>query len=358
MKKAAKAARAVAAAALVVASAIAPALAQEQQLVEEVVARVNADIITRTQYLGVLDQTKADIAEQTQDKAEAERKFEEFKPKILDLMIDNMLIVQKGSDLGIDVEADVNKQFAALAKDQNKSITEFEDLMRQNGVDPNDVRLRLRERLMRDRVMNQEVYGAVYRQLTEKDKRDFYDKNKDKFMQPGQLKLSELFIPVEGRSFTEIETKAREAVSAARGGTSFADLVKKYGDPSRASYSNGGALGAFGSTKDLADPLASAVEPLKTGDTTDPLKLKDGVLVIHVDERQEAAPKAYSEVSNDVAMALVYDRSQAAERKYLDKLRSEAYIKVTKGYESTSAPKAEVSKDDSKKDDGKKDDKN
>lgn len=347
MKKAAAAARAVAAAALVVASSIAPALAQEQQLVEEVVARVNSDIITRTQYLGVLEQTKADINEQTTDKAEAERRFQEFKPKILDLMIDNMLIVQKGADLNIDVEADVNKQFASMAKEQNHSITEFEELMRQNGVDPNDVRQRLRERLMKDRVMNQEVYGAVWRSLTDKEKHEYYDKNKDKFMQPGELKLSEMFLPVEGRSFSEIETKAREVVTGVRGGGSFTDYVKKYGDPARASYANGGSLGSFKSTKDLADPLASMIENLKSGDVTEPIRLKDGVIVIHVDERREAAPRPFNEVQNDVSIAMVYERSQDAEKKYVEKLRSEAYIKITKGYETASA-QANAPKDDSK----------
>jgi peptidyl-prolyl cis-trans isomerase SurA len=347
MKKAAAAARAVAAAAVVFASSLGPALAQDQQLIEEVVARVNADIITRSQYLEVVQQTQEDIGRQTQDKAEAEKRFAEFKPKILDLMIDNMLIVQKGQDLGIDVEAVVNRQFAAMAKDQNPnmSITEFEELMRQNGLDPNDVRTRLRERLMRDEVMNREVYGAVFRSLTEREKREFYEKNKEKFMQPGELKLSELFLPVEGRSFTEIETKAREVVASARGGAAFADLVKKFGDPTRASYANGGSLGSFKSSQDLAEPLSTAIESLKTGEVTEPLRLKDGVIVLRVDERREPAAKPYEEVANDVALALVYERSQEAERKYLAKLRSEAYIKITPGYETASA-KAEAPKDD------------
>jgi parvulin-like peptidyl-prolyl isomerase len=216
--------------------------------------------------------------------------------------------------------------------------------MRQSGVDPNEIRSRLRERLMKDRVMSQEVYGAVWRALTEKEKREYYDKNKDRFMEPGELKLSELFIPVEGRSFTEIENKAREIVAATRAGGSFAEQVKKYGDPTRASYANGGSLGSFKSTKDLADPLASVVEPMKTGDVTDPIRMKDGVIIIHVDERREAAPKPFADVANDVGMAMVYERSQEAEKKYVDKLRAEAYIKITKGYETASA-KADVPKD-------------
>jgi peptidyl-prolyl cis-trans isomerase SurA len=347
MKKAAAAARAVATAAVVLATSIAPVFGQEQQLVEEVVARVNSDIITRSQYLDIVQQTEEDIKHQVPNAEDAQKRIEEFKPKILDLMIDNLLIVQKGQDLGIDVEADVNKQFTEMAKDQNLTITAFEDAMRQNGVDPNDVRTRLRERLMRDRVMNQEVYGAVWRALTEKEKREYYDAHKDKFLQPGELKLSELFLPVEGRSFSEIETKAREVVASARGGAAFPDLVKKFGDPSRASYANGGSLGSFKSDKDIAGPLATAIENLKTGDVAEPIRLKDGVIVLRVDERREAAAKPYEEVANDVALAIVYERSQDIEQKYVRKLRAEAYIKVTPGYETASA-KADPPKKDEK----------
>lgn len=324
----------VAAAAIALAIGLVPAFAQEQQLVEEVVVRVNADIITRSQYMEIVEQTEADIKTNTADPAEAERKIGEFKPRILDMMIDNLLIVQKGQEIGIDVDADVNRQFSELARQQNMNVTELEEAMRQGGVDPNDIRARLRERLVKDRVMNQEVYGAVWRALTEKEKREYYEKHKEKFMQPGELKLSELFIPVEGRSFSEIETKGREIVATARGGASFAELVKKHGDPNRASYANAGVLGSFKSEKDLAPELASAISTLKTGEVTEPLRRSDGVIILRVDERREPAAKPFEEVSNDVALAIVYDRGQEAEQRYVEKLRAEAYIKITPGYKN------------------------
>jgi parvulin-like peptidyl-prolyl isomerase len=324
----------VAAAAIALAIGLVPAFAQEQQLVEEVVARVNADIITRSQYMEVVQQTLDDIDQNTPDKTVAEKRKEEFKPRILDMMIDNLLIVQKGQDLGIDVDADVNRQFSELARQQNMNVTELEEAMRQGGIEPNDIRARLRERLVKDRVMNQEVYGAVWRALTEKEKREYYEKNKEKFMQPGELKLSELFISVEGRSFSEIEAKGREIVAAARGGASFAELVKKHGDPNRASYSNAGLLGAFKSEKDLAPELASAISSLKTGEVTEPLRRTDGIIILRVDERREPAARPFEEVSNDVALSIVQDRGQEAEQRYVEKLRAEAYIKITPGYKN------------------------
>ena len=147
MKKAAQRARAMAAAALIVAvAAVAPACGQEQQLVEEVVARVNADVITRSQYLEIVRDTEADFKANLKPE-EAEKRLAEVRPQILDLMIDNLLLVQKGQELGIDVEAQINQQFRRLAEEQKMSITDFEEAMRKSGLDPNEARARLRERI-------------------------------------------------------------------------------------------------------------------------------------------------------------------------------------------------------------------
>lgn len=329
---------------LAAAALAAPALAQEPQLVEEVVARVNSEVITRSQYLQALADAERDVRETVKDKAEADKAWAEFRPQVLDSMIDDILLVQKGQEMGIDVEAQINQQFMRLARENNMSVPEFDEAMRKSGLDPAEARARLRERLMRESVLNQEVLGTIYRSLTEKEKREFYEANKERFMQPGELKLSEVFIGVEGRSFSEIEAKARELVAQARAGTAFKDLVRKHGDPTRASYANGGSLGSFKSAEELSPSLAKAVSGLGTGDVTDPIRVADGVLVLKVDERRDPAPRPYDEVAQDVALSLVYQRGRDAQQVYLKKLRGEAYIKVTAGYESEIArPKADGS---------------
>jgi peptidyl-prolyl cis-trans isomerase SurA len=330
-------ARAAIAAAVLAAAWGAPAFGQEAptaQLVEEVVARVNADVITRSQYMQALSDTENDFKTNLPAE-EAKTKLAELRPKLLDLMIDNMLLVQKAQDMGIDVEAQINKQFLEMAKQQNMSITEFEEAMRKGGIEPNEARARLRERMLREAVINQEVYGTIWRGLTEREKREFYDKNKEKFMQAGELKLSEIFLPVEGRSFGEIEAKAGEIAASARNGAAFSDLVKKHGDPTRASYAGAGALGSFKSVDDLSGPIAKAIGPLKAGQVADPIRMADGVIILRVDERREAAPRPFEEVDREVSMSLVYERSRDAETRYIEKLRREAYIKVTSGYETT-----------------------
>jgi parvulin-like peptidyl-prolyl isomerase len=311
-----------------------PVSAQEQRLVEEVVARVNADVITRSQYLQTLDETMRDF-QRSYPADEAAQRYEAFRPRILDLMIDNVLLFQKGQELGIDVEAQVNVQFKRIAEQQGMTLTELEDAMRRSGTDPNEARARLRERLLRESVLSQEVYGALWRALTEREKLEYYEKHKDKFEQPGEIKLSEIFLSVEGRSFGEIEARARELIEASRNGAQFKDLVRKYGDPNRGSYTNGGSLGSFKSADELAAPLAEVAAKLQEGQFSEPIRMADGVLVLRMDERREASPRPFADVKKDVEMSLVYEKGKEAEARYLERLRADAYIRITPGYEST-----------------------
>src|SRR5689334_18710455 len=93
--------------------------AQEPELVSEIVARVNNDIITRADYLKAVEdfkeQLKAEL-EKNGKQAEFEERFAKLKPTILDLMIEDLLLEQKAKELNIDVEAEVNQQMIELAK--------------------------------------------------------------------------------------------------------------------------------------------------------------------------------------------------------------------------------------------------
>ncbi|HSE38282.1 MAG TPA: SurA N-terminal domain-containing protein, partial [Blastocatellia bacterium] len=94
-----------------------PASAQEPELVNEIVARVNSDIITRVDYLNALREFKEQLTREMAGKPEAQidAEYERMKPTILDYMIENLLLEQKAKELNIDVEAEVNQRMKEIA---------------------------------------------------------------------------------------------------------------------------------------------------------------------------------------------------------------------------------------------------
>src|SRR6478736_1093968 len=95
------------------------ARAQEPELINEIVARVNSDIITRADYLNAARDFREELASHMAGKsaAEIDAEFERLKSTVLNFLIENLLMEQKAKELGLDVEADVNQEMARMAKE-------------------------------------------------------------------------------------------------------------------------------------------------------------------------------------------------------------------------------------------------
>src|SRR5690349_13506227 len=191
------------------------ARAQEPELINEIVARVNSDIITRADYLNALRDYKEQLVREMAGKSEAEinAEFEKVKPQILDFMIENILLEQKAKELNIDVEAEVNQRMAEIAKDNGlPNVLAFENELKKQGVDPEAARAQIRKGLQQQYVVQREVLSPIFQRLSDKDKRDFYEKHKDGFTTKGEMTLSEIFLPLEGHTADEVDQRARRLV--------------------------------------------------------------------------------------------------------------------------------------------------
>ena len=317
------------------------ARAQEPELVNEIVARINNDIITRADYLEAKRAFKEELTRQMQGKSEAEitAEYERLKGNILDYMIDDLLLEQKAKELGIEVEAEVNQQMLQIAKDNNlKTLAELEKVLREQGIDPETARSSMRKKIQQQYVVQREVLQPIFSRLSEKDRREFYEKHKDAFTTPGEVTLSEIFLPLEGHTADEVTQRAKRVVEELRAGMSFVDAVKANSLSSRASRAQDGKLGTF-KPGELKDDIAAAISTLKVGEVTEPIRLQDGFQIIRVDDRKASTvvPFDNPEVQNAIGRAATMERADDARKKFLQKLREEAFIEISKRYAPTQA---------------------
>jgi parvulin-like peptidyl-prolyl isomerase len=322
------------------------ARAQEPELVTEIVARINNDIITRADYLKAVVDFKEEMTRQMKEAgkndAEIEAEFQKLKSTVLDFIIENLLLEQKAKELGIDVEAEVNQQMLEIAKANNfKNITEFEAALKQQGIDPEAARTSLRQKLQQQYVVQKEVLGPIFQNLSEKDKREFYEKNKKYFTTEAEATISEIFLSLDNQTADEVTQRAKRIVAELRGGKNFAEAVQQYSAGTRASRALNGKLGTFKLGKDggLKPDMLAAITDLKTGEVTEPIRQQDGFQIIHIDEKKEAVTLPYTnpEVMNMVNRGATMERAEEARKKYIKKLREEAFIKISDSYVTAEA---------------------
>src|SRR5262249_33962270 len=255
----------------------------------------------------------------------------ENKPRLLDDLINSQLLVQRAKDLSINVDAQVNQQILLLMKESNCDSDKcLEQKMREAGLDMEEYRRIIAEKFSRDAVLGQEVYRRLLMSQTEKEKREFYEKNKQDYAEPAEVTLSNIFIAF-GKDQDQALARAKEIVVQARGGAvDFKTLAQKHTESSQKDAS----LGTF-KIPDLKAEVKAAVENAKAGETTDPIKLDTGYSIFHVDQRKEQNQLGFEDerVQNFIGRALIDKHIGDEIEVYLTKLRNDAFIEIDARYQ-------------------------
>jgi peptidyl-prolyl cis-trans isomerase SurA len=343
-----------------------PTVAVGQQVVEEIVARINNQIITRSEFLRSEEQLKDETKQQ--DPNNADKLYAEREKDVLRDLIDQQLLLQKGKDLDITGDTELIKQLDQMRKEMKlETMEDLEKEAAKQGVSWEDFRQNMRNKIITQKVIGEEVGSHLT--VTKEEEQQFYDEHKNELQRPEAVQLSEILIapkPVadpappaatdpnapaastpaqpatdeaarqaaETAALAAAEAKAQDLLKQIRNGASFEDIAKKYSDgPSAA---EGGELGIFERGK-LAKELEDKTFALKTGEVTDVMRTRQGYVILKVDEHQMAGIPPLKDILPRVQDALYYQKLQPALRAYLTKLREEAYIKIATGYVDSGA---------------------
>jgi peptidyl-prolyl cis-trans isomerase SurA len=332
--------------AVLIALACLPAFAVAQAVVEQIVARVNNQIISSSEYDRSKQQLKDEIKQQDPNKAD--QAYAQREKDVLRDLIDQQLLLDKGKDLGITADTDLIKREDEMRKEMKlDSIEALEKEATKQGISWEDFQQNMRNQIITQKVIGQEVGSHL--SISKEEEQQFYDQHKSEMQRPEAVRLSEILIapkPVGGATsnaqapaddaaaLSAAEAKANDLLKQIRAGASFDEIAKKYSDgPSAA---EGGALGVFERGK-LAKTLEDKTFAMKTGEVSDVIRTKEGYIILRVDEHQSAGTPPLKEVLPRIEDALYYQKLQPALRVYLTKLREEAYIKYAPGYVDTGA---------------------
>ena len=298
--------------------------------VDEVIARVNSAVIMRSTFEAAQKEQLEQLKNSGLKGADLEKKFNELKPRILDELINTQLLAQRAKDLSINVEPQVNQQFLRMMKENNCESKEcLSQKMREAGYDIDEVTKLLTENFSREAVLWNEVQMKIYRSLTEKEKRDAYEKNKEFLTIPGEVSLSQIFIAL-GKDPNQSLLRAKEIVTQARSGSiDFVALGERFSEDELCKKQKC-SLGSAIKISELAPDIKAAVEHAPMGTVTDPIKLENGYYIFRVDQRKE--PQLMPFEDENVQQRLGgYLVSQQAEQQidgYLAKLREDAFIEI------------------------------
>lgn len=315
----------------------------EQQVVDEVIAQVNDDVITLSMLKREAKERIDQLRQAGMSEQEANDEVNKRQAELIATLVNEALLLQRGKelDLSSDVEASVNARMLEVAKDQGiTTIEKLEAAMRASGVDPVATRQTLRAELMKQAVIQQEVDRKIFFGSTMDELKKYFAANQVRFIKPESVTISEIFLSAAGKNEATVKARALELVTQLRAGADFAKVAaansERESNGVRVAPQNGGKVGAF-EMPNLREDIANAVKTVRVGGVSEPLRTNDGYQIFRVDERT-AASTAATFNENQVREAITMERSKAARDEYLQKLRSDAYIKISANYFDAVAP--------------------
>ena len=315
----------------------------ELQVVDEVIAQINDDVITLSMLKRETKERIEALKQAGGSEQEAIAEVGKRQPELIATLVNEALLLQKGKELDLsnDVEAEVNRRMLDVAREQGiTSIEKLEAAMREGGVDPVATRQTLRVEIMKQFVIQQEVDRKIFFGWTMEELKKYFQEHQDKFHKPESVTISEIFLSSAGKNEAEVKARALELVRQLRAGADFAKVASANSEREqngvRVAPETGGKVGTF-EVPNLRAEIADSVKSVPVGGISEPLRIGDGYQVFRVDGRTAASSSAtFNE--NQVREAMTMERGTKAREEYLQGLRDEAYIKISDNYAAAVYP--------------------
>jgi len=306
--------------------------APRADILEQVLVKVNGEIITKTdleqRQVAALRQKDPNL--RPDNDAALQKALAEVTPEVIVDAVDELLILQRGKELGYAMSTEQFNEIVANIKKENKLEDDaaFDAALKSEGLTMADLRRQLERTMIIQRVQQTEVMSKL--EVTDSELKVYYDTHKEAFTTTPQMTLRELLVavPASDRGVNvgledEARAKAEDIRKRLLAGEPFARLASDLSDsPSKA---NGGLVGPI--TADvLAPELQEALKGLKSGDLTPVLRTSRGFQVIKVETMETATVKPFEESRGDIADRLANDKRRVEFTKFLGGLRTQAII--------------------------------
>ena len=319
-------------------------VAAQGEILEQILVKVNGDIITKTdlEQRQIAALRQADPNFRPANDAELKKALAEVTPQVIVNAVDELLLVQRGKEMGYALGAEQFRKIVDQIKTENKLETEeaFQAALKQEGLTMDDLRRQLERQMLVSRVQQDEVMGKI--SISEDEVKQFYETSKEVFTTQPQITLREILIVVptsdKGVNVAEddaAKAKAEDIRKRLQAGEPFAQLASDLSEaPSKA---NGGLIGPI-NRSDLSDDLLKEIDTLKPGQITRAIRTTRGYQIIKLETATATKVKTVDEARPEIADKIAAQKQRGQMHQYLQQLRARAIIdwkneEVKKAYE-------------------------
>lgn len=315
-------------AALLLALSMTSALLAQGRVVEEVVARVNDQVLTRTDYLQRKQATIEGVRQVFQGEDLA-RQLREVDANLLNIMIDEMLLIERAKQV-FDIEKVVDYQVEQFMKENNISSEEqLRGALDSQGMTMEEFRKQLLQVVIPEFVKSREIRNKIV--INNSEVEDFYNSNPELFETPGSVTLREIVILKEQADADHAGMVHNEVSERFKNGDDFAVLAEEFSQ----SYSkvNGGLVGTF-AKGEMVGTTEEIVYATEVGQLTPLIETDAGWYMYLIAEKVDAGTVSLEDSRQRIVRYLQENQFKDTLEAYMVDLRKQNTIVINPKYQS------------------------
>jgi peptidyl-prolyl cis-trans isomerase C len=304
-------------------TAPAPAPKPVPAQIPDVVARVNGEAVTKTDF----DRAVQTLEARAGGPIPAEQRDQVLRG-VLDQIIGYTVLVQEGRTRNVTVpDSDVDARITQI-RGQFPSEDEFAKMLAERKLTLDQVKSDVRRDMTITKLIDGEIASKIA--VTPAQVDDFYAKNPDQFKEGESVRASHILIGVpkgaDAAAKAQARTKAEQVLTDVKAGKDFAALAKEHSaDPGSAA--NGGDLGFFQQGQ-MVGPFNDAAFTLALGTTSDLVETDFGFHIIKVVEKKEGRTIPLEEVKPQVEQYLERLNRQQQTDAFVNGLKARGKIEI------------------------------
>jgi len=310
-------------------------VAPRAEIFEQILVKVNGDIFTKSdleqRQVAMLRQKGQQVDPKNDPKNEQLRKaLDEITPQIMVDVVDEMLLAQRGKELGYRLSDEQFRSVVESIKKENKIETEeqLQAALKSENMTMADLRRNLEKSMIIQKVQQNEVTTKIG--VTEEEARAYYAAHQNEFTSVPSVTLREVLIATTDSKGNVLgsDDQAQARAQAIRtrvttGGENFEKLAGEISDsPSKA---NAGLIGPL-SVNDISPDLRKLIESMKAGDVSEPVRTPRGYQLLKLEAITATTTLPLDKAREQISERVFTDKRKAEFQKYLEKLRAQAII--------------------------------
>ena len=296
-------------------------------IIEEIAAKVNNRIVTKSEFEERGSFVLKQIYQQYSGE-ELDRELVDAQESMLANMITELLLIDRAESL-LDLSKVRKNLVDDFRKQQNIGNEEdLDKLLKEQGMNRHDLEEQLVRLAVPQEIINYEVRRKI--SVSETEIKKHYEDHQKDWETPPTVTFNEIVLFYEEATKPEVLARAQGIVREAKGGTDFGELVQRYSEaPSREA---GGFLGPFPAS-DLHPAIAGAVFQLEAGQIGEPIDTGRSYQVVRLIGKTERLVKTIEEARDAMVRAVREAKFRPRYNQYIKKLWKGNQIEVFPKYE-------------------------